>query len=287
MLGYLGFTISYRHFYFHNDQVLQTKVFSASTTATTIGNDGEPHRSTELDAITGHNCAMTKDDYTIFAIVVLGVCPGRTHGDRPSKDSFVNLLLCDYVVLTNLTAVFALNETSNRHGLAQILTHFSLLMLGAKALTQRIIEQVWGSNPIIRKNLGGSQGNLALTRRRLISMAIIANNTFHLWLTTYFNKATMIVPSESLFHIPPGIRDILQLVESDASAIYVRKPLPAGQGCIDILLHNLRSSSINPTSINFEDIVVSWYSDLLLDYDQTTNETGVDNQIFHAYGLIP
>ncbi len=72
---------------------------------------------------------MTKNDYTIFAIVALGVRPGRMHGDRPSKDSFVNLLLCDYGVLTNLTAVFALTETSNRRGLVQILTHFSLLML--------------------------------------------------------------------------------------------------------------------------------------------------------------
>ncbi len=96
----------------------------------------------------------------------------------------------------------------------------------------------------------------------------------------------MIVPSESLIHVPPGVRDILQLVESDASAIYVCKPIPAGQDCIDIHLHNLRSSSINPISINFEDIVLSWYLDLLLDYDQATNKTGVD-QIFHTYGLIP
>ncbi len=132
------------------------KVFSASTTATTIGDGGEPRGSTEFNAIAGHNCAITKDDYTIFVIVVLGVRPGRTHGNRLSEDSFVNLLLWDYVVLTNLTAVFALNETSDRRGLAQILAHFLLLMLGAKALTQRIIERVWGSNPIVRKNLGGS-----------------------------------------------------------------------------------------------------------------------------------
>jgi hypothetical protein len=115
---------------------------------------------------------------------------------------------------------------------------------------------------------------------------LLKNNTFHLWLTTYFNKATIIVLSESLVHVSPGIQGILQLVESDASAIYVRKPLPAGQDHIDILLHNLQSSSIDPTSINFEDIVLSWYPDLLLDYDQAPNETGVDNQIFHAYGLI-
>jgi hypothetical protein len=106
----------------------------------------------------------------------------------------------------------------------------------------------------------------------------------HKYLEGTLRYLTLIVPSESLVHIPPGIRDILQLVESDASAIYVRKLLPAGQDHIDILLHNLWSSSINPTSINFEDIFVSWYSDLLLDYDQATNETGVNNQIFHPTG---
>ncbi len=61
-MGYNGLTISYQHFYFHNDHILQTKVFAASTTATTIGDGGKPRGSTELDAITGHNCAMTKDD---------------------------------------------------------------------------------------------------------------------------------------------------------------------------------------------------------------------------------
>jgi hypothetical protein len=34
VLGYLGFTILHCHFYFHNNQVLQTKIFSASTPAT-------------------------------------------------------------------------------------------------------------------------------------------------------------------------------------------------------------------------------------------------------------
>ena len=91
-MGYMGLTISYRHFYFHNDRVLQTKAFAVSTTATTVGDGGKPRGSTKLDAITGHNCAMTKEDYTTFAIVVLGVRQGTTHGDRPSEDSFVNLL---------------------------------------------------------------------------------------------------------------------------------------------------------------------------------------------------
>jgi len=113
-------------------------------------------------------------------------------------------------------------------------------------------------------------------------MAIVANNTFHLWLTTLFNGTT-IVPHESLAHdVPPGVRDILTLVGNNTSAIYVREPLPDGQDRIDILLDNLRSSSADPSSLTFEDIIVSWFPDLLLGSNQATDHTGVDNQIFQA-----
>jgi hypothetical protein len=111
-------------------------------------------------------------------------------------------------------------------------------MLRAKSLTPTIVERVWGSNSIVRRNLGGTQGDLALTQRWLILMAVVANNTFHLWLTTLFNGA-VIIPLKSFTHIPPGVRDIINLVGNVTSAIYVRKPLPAGQDHIDILIDNL------------------------------------------------
>ena len=95
----------------------------------------------------------------------------------------------------------------------------------------------------------------------------------------------MIIPPEGLAHAPPGIRDILTIVGNAASAIYVRKPLHNRQDCIDILLDNLRSSTINPPSLTFEDIVVSWYKDLLLDDSNATDKTGINNQIFQAYGF--
>jgi hypothetical protein len=95
---------------------------------------------------------------------------------------------------------------------------------------------------------------------------------------------TKIIPPECLQHTPPGIQDILLLVQKDASTIYIREPLPPRQDHINILLHNLQNSN-NPTSINFNDLIVKWYSDLLLGWDQATNTTGCDNQIFTAYGL--
>jgi hypothetical protein len=112
-------------------------------------------------------------------------------------------------------------------------------------------------------------------------MAVVANNTFHLWLTMPFNGA-MIIPPESLTHVPPGVRDILNLVGNVTSAIYVREPPPGGQDRIDILLDNLRSSTIDTPSLIFQDILDSWFSDLLLGGNQATEDTGVDNQIFRA-----
>jgi hypothetical protein len=102
---------------------------------------------------------------------------------------------------------------------------------------------------------------------------------FHLWLTTFFDGA-MIIPPEGLAHV-----DILTIVGNTASAIYVREPLHAGQDRIDILLDNLRSNAIDPPLLTFEDIVVSWYKDLLLDDSQATDGRGVNNQIFQAYGF--
>ncbi len=143
-----------------------------------------------------------------------------------------------------------------------------------------------GEQSHCEKDLGGTRGDLALIRRRLISLAIVTNNTFHLCLTTFFDDA-VIIPPEGLTHAPPGIRDIITLVGNAASAIYVHEPLPAGEACIDILLDNLWSNTIDPPSLTFEDIVVSWFSDLLLSSNQVTDKKRVDNLIFQAYGLTP
>ena len=284
VMGYKGAHISYHQFYFHNDRVLQMKAFAASTTATTVGDGGEPRGSTKLDEITGHNCFMLKEDYTLFATVILCTRKSAIHyGGYHSESSFLNNLLCDFVCLTNLSVCFRFDENGTRRDIAQILARFSLLVLGAEALTPRIVERVWGSNPTTRWNLGGTHGDLALIRQQLISLAVVTNNTFHLWLTTSFND-TVIIPTEGLAHVPPGMRDILTIVKDTTSAIYVREPLHDGQNRINILLDNLRSSSTNPSSLSFEDIVVSWFKDLLLGNNQANDQTGVDNQIFQAYG---
>ena len=52
VMGFNGMTISYGHYYFHQDRVLLTHAFATSTTATTVGDGGKPRGSTELDQVT-------------------------------------------------------------------------------------------------------------------------------------------------------------------------------------------------------------------------------------------
>jgi len=284
VVGYLGSHISYKHFYFHQCRVLLTKAFATSTTASTVGDGGNPRGSTELDAICGSNCYMDQDEFRMFAHLVLGLRPTKMHGTAPSDRSFLNMLLEDFVVISNLTAEFTLDEPDNRRYLACRLARFSLLLLGADALTPRIIRRVWGENEIVRRNLGGSRGDLALVRRRLISLASVANNIFHLWLTTTIN-GNVIIPPDSLHHLPPGVRDIFHLIRALDAAIYVREPLHSGLNRIHILQTYLRQNTHAPISSNFEDIIVGWFRDLLLGGSHSTDYTGVDNHIFAAYGL--
>ncbi len=110
----------------------------------TVGDGGNPKGSTKLDDATGHNCAMMKEEYVTFAIIVLGLCPGLQHGTRQTEHSLFNMLLDDFVTLTNLTAVYLLDEPTDKRALARILARFSLLMLGADALDPAIVERIWG-----------------------------------------------------------------------------------------------------------------------------------------------
>jgi hypothetical protein len=48
---------------------------------------------------------------------------------------------------------------------------------------------------------------------------------------------------------------------------------------------NLQQDTIHPLPITFVDVVVSWYSDLLLHGCSATDTTGIENGIFRAFGV--
>jgi hypothetical protein len=109
--------------------------------------------------------------------------------------------------------------------------------------------------------------NLAIICCQLILLACVANNTFHLWLSTSFGNRN-IITVEALQHVQQGISTMLLLVQEHTSAIYDCKPLPSGWDCIQKLQHNFGQHHPSPISsifYNFENTTVHWYCDLILD----------------------
>ncbi len=150
--------------------MLLTHAYATSTTATTVGDGGNPCGSTELDDKSGHDCHMTDVEFRIFAHLVLGL--DSTHdgmgtgseGQKQCNRSFVNMLLADFATITNLHPVIHNEIADNQQALAHTLACCTLLLLGSDALTLSIIQRVCGANDAIWKTLGGPRGDLALIR---------------------------------------------------------------------------------------------------------------------------
>jgi hypothetical protein len=109
---------------------------------------------------------------------------------------------------------------------------------------------------------------------------------YHLWATIDFDN-TRIINEDALRCHPPGLRSIIQTLKdlTTTTAEYVRAPLAPGTTRINILLTNLKHNTIDPSSINFEDTVVSWYSNLLLHGHNAADITGIANGIFQAFDI--
>ena len=155
---------------------------------------------------------------------------------------------------------------------------------GSDALTPSIIQRVWGAKDTIQKTLGGPRGDLALAQRCLVLLSKVTINMYYLWVTIDFDN-TPIINDDTLRCHPPGLRSIIQSLKDLTTTKYVRAPLAPGTTRINILLANLKHNTIDPSSINFEDTVVSWYSNLLLYRRSATDITGIANGIFQAFDV--
>jgi hypothetical protein len=173
---------------------------------------------------------MTNAEYRTFAHLALGLDSTQETidtGDKGYKQHdrfFANMLLADFITITNLQPVIGSEIVGNRRELACALARCTLLLLGSDTLTLSIIQRVWGANDTILKNLGGPRGDLALIRRRLILLSKVTINMYHLWATIDFNN-TRIINDDALRCHPPGLRSIIQTLKDLTTAEYVCAPL--------------------------------------------------------------
>jgi hypothetical protein len=159
--GRIGNIIGYDNYYFENERILCTCVFSVAAVATTIDNGASPPGSTELDDETGHNCKMSHELYKSFTSLVLGI-DHNSWANACTKSTFHNLILQDiyaimyYYDTDNYVNGHPISLPGNLTDMACIIMWLTLLLIGIDAYTLHIIDSVWGEDANAQLALGGA-----------------------------------------------------------------------------------------------------------------------------------
>ena len=136
-----------------------------------------------------------------------------------------------------------------RKDMATIFACLTLLLVGADACTPHIINSVWWEDNDARLALGGPRGDLSLIRHCLLTLAKVAINTVHIWLT---NPDTPILAhtSDSLDCLPSTLRQLL--LHSSDKLVFAREPVPRGTESVNLLMQNLLNHRV-PNTLTFKE----------------------------------
>jgi hypothetical protein len=247
--GRIGTIIGYEDYYLKNECVLCTRVFSVAAVATTIDNSASPLGSTELNNETGHNCKMSKDIYTSFGLLVLGLNHDSWTSAHTER-AFHNLLIQDinammyYWDTNNYVNSVPFLLPDDRLDMAPILARLTLLLTGADACTPHIINSVWGDDENAHLALGGPQGDLSLIHRKILTLSKVAIYMVHIWMTN--PSMNFLAPNSASFQqLPPMVQQ--PLLQMSNKIIYAREPVPPGTPATQLLTSNLHQYLVPDT----------------------------------------
>jgi hypothetical protein len=212
--GRIGNIIGYDDYYFENEGILCTRVFSVAVVAATINDGASPPGSTELDDETGHNCKMSREHYKSFTLLVLGI-DHNSWANARTRSTFRNLILQDidtimyYYDTDNYVNGHPISIPGDLTDMVCILAWLTLLLIGTNAYTRHNIDSVWGEDTNARLALGGPQGDLSLVRRRLLTLSKVAINTVYIWMTNP-NMPVLAPHSNGFKRLPLTVQQLLR-----------------------------------------------------------------------------
>jgi len=225
---------------------------------------------------------MTSAQYRTFGSKVYALIP-HAYPLRRGDARFVNFLLDEFIAMVNLICVCrGSNIPGNGAALATIMARFLLMCIGTDAHTYAIIADVWGADDNTRHLLGGERGDLQLVYRRLTTNSKVATNFHHIW----FNGPKRVISEETVNRLPSIMQSIFAYNQSHDAVTFVRDPASTGTEKVKIIMTNVQNGNTTiPPDTAFHALAARWYHEHLLNNDDATDDTGVDNGIFDAFGI--
>ena len=97
---------------------------------------------------------------------------------------------------------------------------------------------------------------------------------------------TGVINSTIVGRLPSAFKQIFNAVQKQKIGVTSVYDVPYnGDELPNILMHNLRMAQDTPINVTFESCMCTWANDFLVNYMTTTDDTGIENSIFAAYGI--
>ena len=192
-------------------------------------------------------------------------------GSAPNDAVIYNAWLSCIINVVNLTACKCKLYQNDKTLLAKELALITLLIVGKRRCTPRIVANTWG---II------NQSKLTQHCERLQHLNQVFVNVLYLW------QHTNILTAECMLQLTPGLQSMMKAIQNKTGVTTTHQPAYEGDIFTNILLQNYKQQQDSPnSSLTFEDLATQWYKDFLVQGHTATDNTGFENGIFAAYGI--
>ena len=193
-------------------------------------------------------------------------------GSAPNDAVIYNAWLSCIINIVNLTACKCKLYQNDKTLLAQELALITLLIVGKRGCTPRIVANTWG---II------NQSKLIQHCKRLEHLNQVFVNVLYLW------QHTNILTAECMLQLPPGLQNMMKAIQNKMGVTTTQQPANEGDIFTNILLQNYKQQQDSPnSSLTFEDLATQWYI-RTCSFKDTPPRTIRDLKkgIFAAYGV--
>ena len=176
-------------------------------------------------------------------------------------------------MLNNIINHFYLNGMfeGDRRRFGRELAAFTLLTFGRQAHDKTIISAAYNVEDKLENEKHYT--NIIYTGQGVLNILFVM-------------LETGVINSTIVGRLPSAFQQIFNAVQKQKIGVTSVYDVPYnGDELPHILMHNLRMAQDTPINVTFESCMCTWANDFLVNYMTTTDDTGIENGIFAAYGI--
>ena len=214
-----------------------------------------------------NNCRVDRAEWSNTMIKLLP----QHHQFHTPKDACLQNGI--FNMLNNIISHYYLNGMleGDRRRFGRELAAFTLLAFGRSAHDKAIIKTAYNIEDKVENEKHYT--NVTYTGQGVLNILFVM-------------LETGVINDTIVGRLPSAFKQIFDAVHKQKIGVTSVYDVPYnGNELPNILMDNLQMAQDNPINVTFESCMYTWATDFLVNYRTTTDDTGIENGIFAAYGI--